>query len=97
VLLTRLPLRIYYGVSTFNGEGVMEKRSAAEARLAGTHHRPAADPVEVTALGVVLVCHQTPTGSWICCADEDGVSSCARGFSPANAAARWEQTQIHHD
>jgi hypothetical protein len=42
----------------------------------------------------VLVCHQTPAGSWVCCGESDGNLACARGFSPANAAARWELAQI---
>jgi hypothetical protein len=76
----------------------MKKHASAEARpVVAAHDGPASEPVEMTALGVVLVCHQTPTGSWVCCGDSHGVSSCARGFSPTNAAARWEHTQIHHD
>jgi hypothetical protein len=75
----------------------MEARPSAgthQARSHGPHQHQAVSPVEVTALGVVLVCHQTSAGSWICCAESDEAHSCARGFSPANAAARWELAQV---
>jgi hypothetical protein len=62
------------------------------------HHQAEgqSERVEVEVLGAILVCEQTPTGSWICCAEE-GVISCARGFTPASAAALWEKAQIFED
>ena len=55
-----------------------------------------AERVEVEVLGTILVCEKTPTGSWICCAEE-GAKSCARGFTPTSAAALWEKAQILED
>ena len=52
--------------------------------------------VEVEVHGAILVCEKTPTGSWICCAEE-GARSCARGFTPASAAALWERAQVLED
>jgi hypothetical protein len=48
--------------------------------------------VHVVVQGTVLVCTQTPTGSWVCCA-KDGFASCARGFSLDTATANWERSQ----
>jgi len=70
----------------------MANRSIPAARTARSHQHPTEETIEVAVHGAVLLCHQTLAGSWICCA-EDGAPSCARGFSPASAAARWEHAQ----
>ncbi len=71
----------------------MTDRSMAESHDALTELERPGVTVEVAVQGAVLVCHQTPTGSWLCCTD-DGAPSCARGFSLASAAARWEAAQV---
>jgi hypothetical protein len=74
-------------------EGSMVGRSNAPNRTARIRQHPIDATVEVAVRGAVLLCHQTTAGSWICCAEE-GAPSCARGFSAASAAARWEEAQI---
>jgi hypothetical protein len=71
----------------------MLNRSTPAARTVGPRQHPTEETIEVAVQGAVLVCYQTLAGSWICCA-EDGAPSCARGFSPASAAARWEIAQV---
>jgi hypothetical protein len=48
--------------------------------------------VHVVVQGGVLACQLTPAGTWLCCAEE-GVPSCARGFTLEIAAANWERAQ----
>ena len=58
------------------------------------HHATSdgSDPVQLVVQGQLLVCKKTPAGSWVCCTEE-GNQSCARGFTPASAAAIWERSQ----
>lgn len=56
-----------------------------------TEARP--QPILIEVQGASLVCHRTPAGTWICCA-ETGAPCCARGLTLESAAANWEKAQL---
>lgn len=47
---------------------------------------------QVVVNGTVLVCRQTPAGTWVCCAEHEALN-CACGFTVESAAANWVKAQ----